>query len=223
MRGVFQTIGIFLLITVAGCETVEPLPETPGALVGTRAKIKMHGQDVVAEVTEVTGRIVKTEFKDWRGSSIREVDLYRGLFPIGGIDQGLRYESQFDQNDLEPLFPLKVGKSVGVGGTINYIDGGESAEFWAHIEVVGEKNVELKRGPQLTFIVEIEWEFKWNGLMRRKTDTVYFDPEHSMILKSVIRGNNFQNYWVVVAVEEPESTRVAPASPTQRRSGTVMI
>lgn len=223
MRGYIYTLGLFLLIAVSGCEAVEPLSDTPGALVGTRANIKMHGQDVVAEVTRVLGRIVTTEFKDWRGSSIREVNLYRGLFPVGGVDQGLRYETRFDENDLEPLFPLKVGKSVGVGGKIHYIDGGESAEFWTHIEVVGEKTVDLKNGPQPTFVVQIEWEFKWNGLVRRKTDTVHFDPEHSMILKSVIRGNNFQNYWVVVSVEEPESTRVAPAAPIQRRSGTVMI
>ena len=207
---------------MAACDAVEPVPASPGALVGTRANIKMHGQDVVAEVTRVIDKLVTMEFRDWRGGVIREVNLYRGLFPVSGTDQGLRYETNFDESALEGLFPLKTGKSIGVSGTIYYVDGGEAADFYTHVEVVAEKTVDLKNGPRKTFVVQLEWEFSWNGITRRKTDTVYFDPETSMVLKSVIRGENFQNYWVVVSVDKPE-TPDGRREPINRRSGTVMI
>lgn len=207
---------------VTACDAVEPVPAEPGALVGTRANIKMHGQDVVAEVTRVLDKLVTMEFRDWRGGMLREVNLYRGLFPVSGTDQGLRYESNFDESVLEGLFPLQKGKSIGVSGTMFYVDGGESADFYTHVEVIGEKTVDLKSGPRRTFVVQLEWEFSWNGITRRKTDTVYFDPETSMVLKSVVRGQNFQNYWVVVSVDAPENPNQR-REPRNRRSGTVMI
>ncbi len=215
-------ISVVFLLFLAACEAVERVPATPGALVGTRANIKMHGQDIVAQVTRVIDKLVTTEFRDWRGGIIREINLYRGLFPVSGTDQGLRYESSFDESVLENLFPLKVGNTAGVSGTMFYVDGGESADFYTHIEVIGEKTIDLKDGPRRTFVVQLEWEFSWNGNVRRKTDTLYFDAERSMVLKSVVRGQNFQNYWVVVSVEEPDNPNVE-REPRNRRSGTVMI
>lgn len=215
-------VSVIMLMLLAACEGVDRVPAQPGVLVGTRANIKMHGRDVVAEVTRVIDKLVTMEFRDWRGGVIREVNLYRGLFPVSGTDQGLRYESNFDESSLEGLFPLQVGKTIGVSGTMYYVDGGESADFYTHVEVVGEKTVDLKTGPRRTFVVQLEWEFSWNGITRRKTDTVHFDPERSMVLKSVVRGQNFQNYWVVVSVDEPENPN-SPSDPPARRSGTVMI
>jgi len=217
-----KIISVFLVLLVAACDGVERIPATTGALVGTRANIKMHGQDVVAEVTQVLEKMVTTEFRDWRGDIIREVNLYRGFFPVSGIDQGMRYQSNFDESALESLFPLKTGRSIGVSGSMYYVDGGESADFYTHIEVVGEKTVDLKGGARRTFVIQLEWEFSWNGNTRRKTDTLYFDPERSMVLKSVVRGQNFQNYWVVVSVDEPDNPDASP-EPINRRSGTVMI
>jgi len=213
---------VVLILFVAACDGVERVPAAPGALVGTRANIKMHGQDVVAEVTRVVDKLVSTEFRDLRGEVIREVNLYRGFFPVSGTDQGLSYESKFDESELENLFPLKPGKSIGFSGTMYYVDGGQSADFYTHVEVVGEKTVDLKDGPRRTFVLQLEWEFSWNGNTRKKTDTLYFDAERSMVLKSVVRGQNFQNYWVVVSVDEPDNPDAAP-EPTNRRTGTVLI
>ena len=188
MLTLMRTISLFTIILLSACDGAGRVPTTPGAVVGTRANIKMHGQDVVAEVTQVIDKLVTMEFRDWQGGVLREVNLYRGLFPIGGVD------------------------------------GGQTAGFWASIEVVGENTIALKDGPKRTMVVEIEWEFKWKGVTRRKTDTIYFDPESSMILKSVIRADNYQNYWVVVSVDEPDRPSGLPARPQQqRRSGTVMI
>lgn len=224
MLTLMRTISLFTIILLSACDGAGRVPTTPGAVVGTRANIKMHGQDVVAEVTQVIDKLVTMEFRDWQGGVLREVNLYRGLFPIGGVDQGLRYEATFDKDVLEEIFPLQVGKSTGIQGTVYYIDGGQTADFWASIEVVGENTIALKDGPKRTMVVEIEWEFKWKGVTRRKTDTIYFDPESSMILKSVIRADNYQNYWVVVSVDEPDRPSGLPARPQQqRRSGTVMI
>lgn len=215
-------ISVLLVFLIAACDGVERIPAATGALVGTRANIKMHGQDVVAEVMQVVDKMITTEFRDWHGDIIREVNLYRGFFPISGTDQGLRYESSFDESALENLFPLKPGRSIGVSGSMYYVDGGESADFYTHIEVVGEKTVDLKDGPRRVFVIQLEWEFSWNGNTRRKTDTLYFDAERSMVLKSVVRGQNFQNYWVVVSVDEPDNPDARP-EPVNRRSGTVMI
>lgn len=223
MPAILRLIGLCAFVLVSACEAADRLPESPGAIVGTRAFIKMHGQDVVAEVTRIEDKLVTTEFRDWRGSVIREVSLYRGLFPVSGIDQGLRYETSIDDSALEDIFPIEVGKTTGVKGTMFYVDGGQSADFWTHIEVVGEKTIDLKGGPQRTLVIEIDWEFEWNGVTRRKKDTIYFDPERSMVLKSVVRAENYQNYWVVFSVEEPERPDAPTNRPQQRRSGTVMI
>ena len=224
---ILRYLSIALAFAVAACDGVERIPAAPGALVGTRANIKMHGQDVTAEVTRVIDKLVTTEFRDWTGGVIREVNLYRGLFPVSGTEQGLRYEASFDQSALESLFPMQVGKSIGVSGTMYNVDRGESADFWTHIEIVGEKTVDLKSGPRRTFVVQLEWEFAWKGSTRRQsetvyTDTVHYDAERSMVLKSVVRGENFQNYWVVVSVDEPNDPDAQPTRP-RRRSGTVMI
>jgi len=213
---------VVLIFLVAACDGVERVPAAPGALVGTQAYIKMHGQDVVAEVTQVIDKLVSIEFRDWNGRVIRDVNLYRGFFPVSGTDQGLSYESNFDASELESLFPLEPGKSIGVAGTMFYGDSGKSADFYTHVEVVGEKTVDLKDGPRRTFVLQLEWEFSWNGNTRKKTDTLYFDAERSMVLKSVVRGQNFQNYWVVVSVDEPDNLGAAP-KPTNRRTGTVLI
>lgn len=222
MQRLYQYTLLVLLTLVSACDGIDRVPNAPGTLVGTRANIKMHGQDVVAEVTKVVDKLVTTEFRDWRGGIIREINLYRGLFPVSGTDQGLRYESNFDYSELESLFPLAVGNNTGVSGTMYYVDGGESADFYTHVEVVGEKTVDLKDGPRRTFVVKLEWEFSWNGITRRKTDTLHFDAKRSMILKSVVRGEDFQNYWVVVSVDEPDNPG-SPPEPRNRRSGTVMI
>lgn len=222
MPSLARILVLAITFSLAACDSVNRVPSAPGVLVGTRANIKMHGQDVVAEVTRVADKLVTTEFRDWRGGVIREVNLYRGLFPVSGTDQGLRYEASFDEAALESLFPMKVGKSIGVAGTMYYIDGGEAADFYTHIEVVDEKTLDLKSGPRRTFVVELEWEFTWKGIVRRKTDTVYYDAEKAMVLKSVVRGENFQNYWVVVSVDEPSNPGGTPSG-KPRRSGTVMI
>lgn len=216
-------ISLLVCVLLSACDSADRLPASPGALVGTRAFIKMHGQDVVAEVTRIEDKLVTTEFRDWRGGVIREVSLYRGLFPVSGIDQGLRYETTIDESVLEDIFPLKVGKTTGVKGTMFYVDGGQSADFWTHIEVVGEKTIDLKGGAARTLVIEMDWEFEWNGVTRRKKDIIYFDPEHSMVLKSVVRADDYQNYWVVFSIEEPKRPDAPSNRPQQRRSGTVMI
>lgn len=223
MPTLLRTFGLLCLVALSACTPGEAVKDQSSAVVGTRSYIKMHGQDMVSEVVEVLGRQVTTVFRDWRGAKVREVSLYRGLFPMGGSDQGLRYDMQFERDAIESLFPLEPQKSIGVSGKVHYIDAGESAEFWAHIEVVEEMTMSLKGGPRRAFVVEIEWEFDWNGIKRRKTDTLYFDAEKDLILKSVIRGENYQNYWVVIAVDEPDVPTSTPPQPIRRRAGTVSI
>lgn len=223
MPTLLRTLGCLWIVLLGACSPGEGLKDQSSAVVGTRSLIKMHGQDMISEVVRVLGRQVTVEFRDWRSAKVREVSLYRGLFPMSGSDQGLRYDMEFERGAIESLFPLETKKSIGVSGKVHYIDAGESADFWAHVEVIEEMNMVLKSGPRRAFVVQIDWEFDWNGIKRRKTDILHFDAEKDLILKSVIRGENYQNYWVVIDVDEPDSPTVTSPPPIRRRAGTVSI
>jgi hypothetical protein len=189
--------------------------------VGTRAVIQRHRQELYAEVTAVTGKLVTTELF-LQGESIAEFSRYRGLFPVRGREFNYEYEADFDESVLEALFPLKVGNEVSFSGNTKRIDRGTSYNFWSNVQVVGEKTLNLSSGDRKVFVVDIVTETSSGNRVKRRNQTVYFDPELSMVLKSVVHEEGYQNYWRVMSVELPSEgiTRTSPARP---RSSTVII
>lgn len=218
-----RVLGVFAALFVAACDPNAQAPISSTAIVGTKAIIQAHSKQRIAEVTDVTGKIVTTDFTDWEGQFLYSQLDYRGLFPIGGRENnGNQWELDFDESLLEPLFPLQVGKEVSFTGNLQTFKDGGQHEMWVHLEVVGQKSISLPDGQHRVMVVEVSREYRWQGKIQRSTNIMYFDPKLSMTLKMVIRERGSQSYWRVLSVERPG--HVEQATPTrQRRSGTVMI
>lgn len=210
-----------ILLFGAACDPVARAPATPSAIVGTRAVIQRHGQELFAEVTKIADKLVTTEYF-WNDERVVVHNYYRGLYNVSGIEFGYQYEADFDYNTLEQLFPLKVGKEVSFSGNTKNINRGTAIDFWTNIHVIGEKTIPLSSGDRKVFVVDIITEYKKGNEAKRKTNTVYYDPELSMVLKSVIHEDGYQSYWRAVSVELPGNAR-KPSPIQQRRAGTVMI
>jgi len=208
---------------LAGCDSA-PAPMTPSqiqAAVGTRAFIKRHGQEIVAEITNTTDKLVTTEFH-WHGEMMAKRHYYRGLYPVAGTEYGYQFEMDFDEQSLEQLFPMAVGKEVSFNGNLKIIDRGAALDAWVHLAVVGEKTIDLSTGSHHVFVVDIMTEYRKDGVVKRKTNVVYYAPDLSMLLKSVVHEDGQQSYWRVVSVEQPGAARVRPIN-KNNKSGTVMI
>ncbi len=212
---------LLLLPMLAACDPIAQAPSSPPAVVGTRAVIQRHRQEIYAEITAVTGKLVTTQMYI-QGEPVAEFSAYRGLYPVSGREPQYQYEADFDEAILEQLFPLAVGKEVSFSGNIKRLDRGTAYNFWSHVSVVGEKTLSLSSGDRKVFVVDIVTETSSSSRTKRKTQTVYFDPELSMVLKSVQHEDGYKDYWFVISVERPgEGTnRTAPPQP---RSGTVII
>ena len=218
---VSRLLAALALIFLVACDPVARAPETPTAIVGTRAVIQRHGQELYAEVTGVNDKLVTTEYY-WQDERVVVHNYYRGLYNVSGIEFGYQYEADFDYSVLETLFPLAVGKEISFSGNTKNINRGTAIDFWANIHVIGEKIISLSSGDRKVFVVDIVTEYKKGNNSKRKTNTVYYDPELSMVLKSVIHEDGYQSYWRVVTVELPGNART-PTTLQQRRAGTVMI
>lgn len=209
-----------LLLTACGPNT--QVPTSASAIVGTKAIVKYHRSELVAEITDVTGKLVTTEFSNWDGELVFSRTEYRGLVPISGSDPGAgQWELDFDENQLEALFPLQPGKEVAFKGNLKNIDKGTSYDLWAQLEVIGEKVLDLPSGRRKVMVVEFNRQGRRGNQTKHATDIIYFDPEYSMTLKKVMREKGSQSYWRVISIDRPGN--VSPTPTRQRRSGTVMI
>lgn len=219
---VSRMAGLMLALAVAACDMPARTAGAPNAEVGTRALISRHGQELVAEITRVEDKLVTTDFQ-WRGELMASRNLYRGLYPVSGIEYGYQFELDFDANNLERLFPLQVGNETAFNGNLKLIDQGNAVDVWVHMVVRGETAVSLPTGSYPVYIVEVTSRYGKGRDAKTKLNTLYFSPELSMVLKSVMHEDGRQTYWRVVSIDKRGGGE-PPATPAQQRqSGTVMI
>lgn len=209
------------VLLLMACDPIAQVPSSPPAVVGTRAVMQYHRQELYSEITDVTGKVVTTEVY-LQGRTVAEIGRYRGLYMVSRREPNFQIEMDFDESKLESLFPLKKGNEVSFSGNTKRLDRGTSYNFWTHIQVVGEKTLNLASGDHKVFVVDILSETQSDNRTLRKRNTVYFDPELSMILKSVVHDENYKEYWFVIKVEKPSDGQSRATQP-QPRSGTVII
>lgn len=222
MPSILKVFALFVVLLVAACGPNTQVPTSATAIVGTKAIIKFQRDELVAEVVDVTDKFVTTAFSTWDGDILFERTEYRGLITVSGTEKdGRQWEFDFDENQLEPLFPLQPGKEVAFKGNLRDIQRGTSFDVWSHVEVVGEKVLDLPEGKRKVFLVEFTRQYRWGEKTSNSTEIIYYDPEYSMVLKKVKRERGAQTYWRVISVERPGNASGTPVR--QRRSGTVMI
>jgi len=222
VQSILKVFALLSVLFVAACGPGAQVPNSASAIVGTKAIIKYHRDELVAVITDVTGKLVTTEFSNWDGELIFSRTEYRGLFPVSGMDPGGGlWELDFDENTLEALFPLLPGKLVNFKGNLKNIDQGSSYDLWARLEVLAEKTLDLPNGKRKVMVIEFTRQGKLANQTKLVTDLIYYDPEYSMTLKKVTRERGAQSYWRVISVDRPGNVTNVPTR--QRRSGTVMI
>jgi hypothetical protein len=219
---IIKVFALLLVLLVAACSPAGQMPTSATAVVGTKTVIKYNSYKLVGEITDVSGKLVTTEFTNWEGQFIYARTEYRGLFPVSGTENGgNQWELDFDESKLEALFPLEKGKSVSFKANFKNISKGTSYDIWAQLEVRGEKTLDLPDGKRKVLLVELNHQSRRGGQIKNITEFIYYDAAYSMALKKVTRDRRGQSFWRVISIERPGNISDAPQR--QRRSGTVMI
>jgi len=218
-----RTVMVLGMLALAACDNGRAIPATSTVLVGTKAILIRDSEIFALEVTDVSEKFVTSEVTGLDGEVLSRETHYRGLYQTSQFGGGGRqWELEFDENQLESLFPLKQGKKTSIAGTLNLVDSGKSYEYVASFSVLGEKTVDLPDGLHKVMVVEVESVYLFPDNTITRTEVIYFDPKMSMILKKIMWAGRKKYYWRVQSIEIPGGP--VQATPTrQRRSGTVMI
>lgn len=210
-------------VMLAACHPEAHAPEDE-SIIGMKAVIKAHGNDLLLEVKDITGDTIISEIRDWNGDFVSRRHYYRGMYPVAGTEGSAQWELDFDVSKIDKLFPLTVGNVTSFSGTMIDISNDRAYEFWSRIEVKAEQPFLLPSGPQDVFILKISTEYDLNGQTRRSYETIYYSPDMQLNLKGVMHDEASQRYWRVVSIEPPaNNTGHSSNKPRRPRSGTVMI
>lgn len=209
------------LLAIAACSPGSNAPSDT-SIIGTKAVIKAHGNELLLEVKNVAAGTIISEISDWNGQFVSRRHYYKGLYPIAGTEGASQWELDFDVTKIDSLFPLAVGNTTSFSGTMIDVSNDLTYKFWSKIEVKAQKPFLLPTGSQEVYILKIKTEYDLNGENKRSYETIYYSPELQLNLKGVMHEGASQRYWRVVSVLPPSESG-AVVTPRRRRSGTVMI
>jgi uncharacterized lipoprotein YbaY len=220
-----RVIAVFCLLLLAACEPASKAPLSPNILVGTESLHVTNKVEEIARITDIDGKVIITEIEEVDSGRVTVWEDYRGLLRVAALlpngDTSVRYELDFDQTELEQLFPLKVGKKVTFRGTLRIITQSRSFDTWINIKVTGEKTIKVENKKHKVFVVEVFQEFSGDvdGEFQEK---LYYDPKISMVLQRITKQEGRETISEVKSIKMP-SEATTPSRLRQRRSGTVMI
>lgn len=222
MVQVFRLLTVFAaMVTVVACSPGASAP-AENSIIGTKAVIQAHGNELLLEVKDVAAGTVISEITDWNGQFVSKRHYYRGLYPIAGTEGATQWELDFDVTKIDSLFPLTIGSSTNFSGTMIDISNNRTYKFWSRILVKAKKPFLLPSGTQEVYILKIKTEYDMNGENRRSYETIYYSPELQLNLKGVMHDEASQRYWRVVSIVPPTEDGLVN-TPRRRRAGTVMI
>lgn len=223
-----QYLIIFSLVSlITACDFAPKAPLKANALTGTHAIIKRDNEEIVMKIVDVNEKLVTKEL--YVNDQIRSSQTdYRGLFRLSGQEydrdgQVFNYEVDIDTLEMEKIFPLAVGKKTTLRGKARVIEANNSFSLWINAQVVSEQTLNINSRNYDVFVINILEEFESSEGVRSRTETVYYAPEVSMVLKRVSYANGKEIYWRITSLELPGDNPARPSRLQQRRSGTVMI
>lgn len=211
-----------MMVALSACGQGVSAPHET-SVVGTKAIIKAHGNELLLEVKEVSDNTVISEISDWNGEFVSRRHYYRGLYPVAGTEGATQWELDFDVSKIDGLFPLATGNFTSFSGTMIDVSNDRTYKFWSKIEVKAKKPFLLPSGSQKVYVLKISTEYDMNGQTKRSYETIYYSPELQLNLKGVMHEDAAQRYWRVVSIVPPEANGAAAARTRRPRSGTVMI
>lgn len=213
---------LLLLLTflVVGCSppaSEDTFPTTPP---GITALIRQQSQDFDWEVTDISNNIITTETY-WNSERVIRRKLYRGLYPIYGMEFGKSFEVDFNYKVLDQLFPLKVGNEVAFEGSMTLIEDNYQATTLVHMQVVDKAVQLIGETSYPVFVIEITSRFSSGEVSDIIQNTIHYSFDLGLILRSITKGSGAQSYWRIRSIDIPDN-----AKPKERRrspAGTVRI
>ena len=223
MKEKTQVIGrLFLLVVfcVAACSPPTENSRFPTTPPGITAIISQQSQDFDWEVTDITNDIITTATY-WKRARVIHRKLYRGLYPIYGMEFGKSFEVDFEYKLLDQIFPLKLGNEVSFDGTLNLLEDHYQAMTVVHMRVQDTGVLQIGDIAYPVFIIKVTTSFSSGDVSDETVNTLYYSADLGLVLKSVTKGSGAQSYWRIRSIDVP--TDAKPKLRRRNPSGTVMI
>jgi len=209
-----------VILAVAACSPPTQESKFPTTPQGITAVISQQSQDFDWEVTDVANNII-TASTFWNGERVIHRKLYRGLYPIYGMEFGKSFEVDFDYELLDQIFPLKPGNDVTFEGTLNLLEGNYQASTIVHIQVKDTGTLEIDGVSYPVHIIKISTQFSYGDVSDITHNTLYYSSELGLTLKSVTKAAGSPSYWRIKSIDVPKDAK--PKRRRNNRAGTVMI
>ena len=211
---------LLVILAVAACSPPTQESKFPTTPQGITAVISQQSQDFDWEVTDVANNII-TASTFWNGERVIHRKLYRGLYPIYGMEFGKSFEVDFDYELLDQIFPLKPGNDVTFEGTLNLLEGNYQASTIVHIQVKDTGTLEIDGVSYPVHIIKISTQFSYGDVSDITHNTLYYSSELGLTLKSVTKAAGSPSYWRIKSIDVPKDAK--PKRRRNNRAGTVMI
>lgn len=217
---VISRLFLLMVLAVAACSPPAEKDRFPTTPPGITAIISQQSQDFDWEVTDITNDIITTATY-WNRERVIHRKLYRGLYPIYGMEFGKSFEVDFDYKILDELFPLKVGNEVTFEGTMNLLEDNYQAQTIVNMKVASTGIKQIGAATYPVYRIDITAQFSSGSVSDINYNTIYYSADLGLILKSVTKGSGAKSYWNIRSIDVPKDSK--PKKRRRRPSGTVLI
>ena len=217
---VISRLLLVVLLTVTACSPPTGNDRFPTTPLGITAIISQQSQEFDWEVTDITNDIITTATY-WKRERVIHRKLYRGLYPVYGMEFGKSFEVDFDYKILDQLFPLKIGGEVSFEGTMNLLEDNYHAQTLVHMQVMDTGIQQIGDTSYPVYIINITTRFSSGNVSDVTHNTLYYSNDLGLILKSVTKGSGAQSYWRIRSIDIPIDSK--PKKRRRNPAGTVRI
>lgn len=211
---------LLMVLAVAACSPPTEEARFPTTPPGITAIISQQSKDFDWEVTDITNDIITTATY-WNNQRVIHRKLYRGLYPIYGMEFGKSVEVDFDYKILDELFPLKVGNEVTFEGTMNLLEDNYQAQTIVNMKVANTGIQQVGDTAYPIYRIDVITQFSSGDVSDITHNTLYYSVDLGLVLKSVTKGPGAKSYWRIRSIDVPKNSK--PKKRRRNPSGTVLI
>lgn len=183
MKNQFSTaILLVVVLLISGC--TEAKVEKPVSVLrpNTVTTVKANGEYFTSQINKIDNQIVMWTSR-WEDQIVARQKMFQNIFPVAVSQEGSSYYNEFEKDQLEPLFPLTIGKEVAFDGVQYHSKNEEGVPFWAIISVVGSGAIVVKDQKHDVVIINIIMETEVEGVVNRDITTLWHAKELGLNLR----------------------------------------
>ncbi len=211
------------LLSLSACiENSDPNPQND--LSGTKLTIKASGEEYYLTLGKTEANLITSEATNWKNEFLYKNQYYRGLLLYSREENGRHWQLDIDLKQINALFPMEVGTSTEIIGSIVDLKDETRTGYRAEISVITEKPLMLPSGTYTTYQVKLSQYYESPKGIKAWHQTVYYCPALNINLKGSYTSDGEEKYWRITKVQRPDdATPPSPPARPRRRNGTVMI